>query len=127
MVYSEDITTFDQYIQRIRLYQFLTGIHEDLDKENRDLLLIEPLLTVDQAYATIWREITRQDIMTGGSSFGIKSSEIGMGLAINKRSIPQRREEDDRRKLRCSHCGGTCHTKEGCFKLHGYPEWWDDL
>ena len=53
MVYSEDITTFDQYIQRIRLYQFLTGIHEDLGKEKRDLLLTEPLLTVDKAYATI--------------------------------------------------------------------------
>ena len=24
-------------------------------------------------------------------------------------------------------CGGSRHTKEGCFKLVGYPEWWDDL
>ena len=29
--------------------------------------------------------------------------------------------------LGCSHCGGSRHTKEGCFKLVGYPNWWDDL
>ena len=27
----------------------------------------------------------------------------------------------------CSHCGGKKHTKEGCFLLVGYPEWWDDM
>lgn len=39
------------------------------------------------------------------------------------------RREISRRKikLRCSCCGGSRHTKEGCFKLVGYPDWWDDL
>ena len=27
----------------------------------------------------------------------------------------------------CSHCGNMKHTRETCFKLHGYPEWWNDL
>ena len=27
----------------------------------------------------------------------------------------------------CTHCGNSKHTRETCFKLHGYPEWWDDL
>ena len=29
--------------------------------------------------------------------------------------------------MKCSHCGGSRHTKDGCFKIIGYPEWWDDL
>ena len=33
-------------------------------------------------------------------------------------------EEGDKAKLRCTHCGGTRHTRDGCFKLIGYPEWW---
>ncbi|RVW48564.1 hypothetical protein CK203_088439 [Vitis vinifera] len=27
----------------------------------------------------------------------------------------------------CTHCGNTKHTKETCFKLHGYPDWWHEL
>ncbi|XP_078166104.1 uncharacterized protein LOC144560731 [Carex rostrata] len=27
----------------------------------------------------------------------------------------------------CTHCGNPKHTKETCFKLHGYPEWWKEL
>ncbi|KAB5521352.1 hypothetical protein DKX38_025671 [Salix brachista] len=24
----------------------------------------------------------------------------------------------------CTHCGGNKHTKDTCFHLHGYPDWW---
>ncbi|KAG8379319.1 hypothetical protein BUALT_Bualt07G0076000 [Buddleja alternifolia] len=27
----------------------------------------------------------------------------------------------------CSHCGGIKHTKDTCYKLHGYPDWWQEL
>lgn len=27
----------------------------------------------------------------------------------------------------CSHCGNAKHTKEKCFKLHGYPDLWQKL
>jgi hypothetical protein len=26
-------------------------------------------------------------------------------------------------KLRCSHCNGSRHTRDTCFEIHGYPEW----
>ena len=29
--------------------------------------------------------------------------------------------------MKCSHCCGSRHTKNGCFKLIRYPEWWEDL
>ena len=29
--------------------------------------------------------------------------------------------------MKCSHCGGFRHTKDGFFKIIGYLEWWDDL
>lgn len=30
----------------------------------------------------------------------------------------------DKSKLKCDYCNGTKHTRETCFKLVGYPEWW---
>ncbi|CAL9000929.1 unnamed protein product [Prunus brigantina] len=28
---------------------------------------------------------------------------------------------------RCTHCNSTNHFVTDCFKLHGYPEWWDEV
>ena len=127
MTCSKDITEFNRYIQRQRLYQFLTEINDNLDKERRDILNSEPLSIVETAYATIRQEITRRRIMNGVSSLGTSPPEIGSGLAARNKPFQRSREEDDRRNLRCTHCGGSRHTKEGCFKLVGYLEWLDDL
>ena len=29
--------------------------------------------------------------------------------------------------MKCSHCGNSKHTRDTCFKLHGYPDWWHEL
>ena len=127
MVCSKNITEFNKYIQRQRLYQFLTGINDNLDKERRDLLNNDPLPTVEAAYTIIRREISRRKIMNSVSSLGTSPSEIGSGLVMRNKKPHRNRDEDDRIKLRCTHCGGSRHAKEGCFKLVGYPDWWDDL
>ena len=46
---------------------------------------------------------------------------------MRNKNLHRNRDEDDRKKLWSTHCGGSKHTKEGCFKPLGYPEWWDDL
>ena len=99
MTCSQDITEFNNFIQRQRLYQFLTGINENLDIERRDLLHMDPLPTVDVAYATIRREISHRKIMTGHSSPGLDPSEIGSGLAMKNKNFPRNRESDNRQKL----------------------------
>lgn len=123
----KDITKFNKHIQRQRLYQFLTGLNGDLDKERRVLLNNKPLPTVEKVYATVRREISRRSIMNGVSSLGSGPSEIGSGLAMQSKHPQRSREEEDRRKLRCCHYGGSKHTKESCFEIVGYSEWWDDF
>ena len=127
MICAKDITIFNNFIQRQSVYQFFAGTHEDLDKERKDLSNQEALPNLDMAYATTRREISRRGIIRTSSSLGLGPSEIGKGLAINYRSeSSSRHDEGDRSHLRCNHCGGTRNTKEGCFKLVRYPEWWDD-
>jgi hypothetical protein len=29
--------------------------------------------------------------------------------------------------MKCTHCDKAKHTRETCFKLHGYPDWWHEL
>ena len=76
------------------------------------------------AYATIRREISRRGIMIHASSSGKNPSEIESGLAVkhHRSDSSSRRDMEDMTHLKCSYCGGNRHTKEGCFKLIGYPE-----
>lgn len=109
------------------LPKFLVGVNDNLDKEHRDLLHQDPLSTLDAAYATIRREIARRGKMIGTSSLGPNPSKIGNDLEIHHRSkIPSSRHEDQS-NLKCTHFGGSRHTREGCFKLVGYSELWDEL
>ena len=59
----DDIIVYNQLIQKNRLYQFLAGIHQTFDKDRRDLLLLDPLPTVEEAYASIKREVLRRGII----------------------------------------------------------------
>jgi len=39
---------------------------------------------------------------------------------------PSQRQKEDKSHLHCTHCGMKKHTKETCFKIVGYLEWWED-
>ncbi|XP_057540778.1 uncharacterized protein LOC130818633 [Amaranthus tricolor] len=118
-----DIVIYNQLIQKNRLYQFLAGIHQTFDKDRRDLLLLDPLRTVEEAYASIRREILRRGIMKTEPSSDLETS--GSGGVFTAKGKTYRRE-DDKSHLKCTYCGGTRHTRNECFKLVGYPEWWPD-
>ena len=79
---AEDITLFNSFIQRQRLYQFLAGVNDSLDKEKWDILNLDPRPTIDAAYATIRREIARRGIIIGNSSLerGPQRSEVVLSL-----------------------------------------------
>ena len=122
MIHAEDITIFNTFIQKQRLFHFLAEIHDTFDKEKRDLLNQDPLPTVEMAYATIRREISRRGIMNHISSPGKIPSEIGSGLAVKRRSdVSFRRDMEDKTHLRCSHCRGSRHTKGGMFQINRLP------
>ena len=73
----EDIIIYNQLTQQNRLYQFLAGINESFHKDRRDLLLLDPLLTVEEAYASIRREVMRRHIMKKDPSSDLDSPGTG--------------------------------------------------
>jgi hypothetical protein len=74
-----------------------------------------PFPTVEQAYARVWQEATRQDIMIKGEdvvsqtsmvmvSKGYRQPEVKLNLNIDFSNKDTRQG--------CTHCGGQKHTKE---------------
>ncbi|KAL6336046.1 hypothetical protein AAG906_003673 [Vitis piasezkii] len=98
-----------------------------------DVLRLKPLPSIEQAYAHIRREdfrqsvmVSRAEVVASGAIMAIKGVKSGHSQTLLKSgSFSQSKGHSDGNK--CTHCGITKHTRETCFKLHGYPDWWHEL
>ncbi|KAL2250829.1 UNVERIFIED_CONTAM: hypothetical protein Sindi_2205200, partial [Sesamum indicum] len=43
------------------------------------------------------------------------------------REFMRRKGPMDKRSLLCEHCNKTGHSKENCFRLHDFPDWYKEL
>ncbi|KAJ9551824.1 hypothetical protein OSB04_015869 [Centaurea solstitialis] len=106
--------------------------------QNSEILRLEPLPSVEAAYATVRKEAAHRNILgatnheTQGIAGGLVATEIeGAGLVTkgHRRSEGRRNgptNKEDKTHLKCDHCGMMKDTKEQCFRLVGYPDWWAD-
>ncbi|KAL6318435.1 hypothetical protein AAG906_041201 [Vitis piasezkii] len=97
---------------------------------------IQPFPTMEQAYAQVRREDLRQSVMmmnedtiSGGAmlSRGGHKPQHQLSFQTPSNGKPNITTKPKGEGGGCTHCGNTKHTKETCFKLHGYPDWWHEL
>jgi hypothetical protein len=143
-----DIQKYNALLQEDRVYTFLDGLDDRLDNICSDVLQLKPFPTVEQAYTYIRREAIRQTIMLTNNGNSIAAAMVSRG---GKAYLPQQQALQITRSGRsssgwhntyhlaktkgqvesessgCSHCGNMKHTRDTCFKLHCYPEWWNEL
>ncbi|KAL5737863.1 hypothetical protein ACOSP7_030624 [Xanthoceras sorbifolium] len=91
-----------------KLMQFLIGLNETYSAIRGQILLMNPLLSILQAYPS--------------------SSENRLSQPQDVRSQGERCFDQDRRRFgsgrgrpQCTHCGEMGHWVQKCFQLHGYP------
>ncbi|XP_042028907.1 uncharacterized protein LOC121775891 [Salvia splendens] len=140
MKYAEDIEIYNTEKQEQRLFQLLVALNNKYESIKKEILRTEPLPSAEAAYAILRREDARSNVLQTENS---GAQGVGAGLAVthqwqNHRPHPQRnvggsngggwhkRTDEDKSKLTCSHCGKKKHTRESCFEIHGYPEWWQE-
>lgn len=131
-----DVQRHNTLLQEDRVYVFLDGLDDRLDKIRSDVLQLQPFPSVEQAYAYVRREDIRQSVMletNGGPTASVmatKSGKQNQMLRMTKRAPGYAATGGSKNLsggLGCSHCGNAKHTRETCFKLHGYPEWWNEF
>ncbi|KAK3006834.1 hypothetical protein RJ639_015528 [Escallonia herrerae] len=113
------------------------GLDDRLDNIRGDVLQLKPFPTIEQAYAHVRREDLRQSVMLTKDdivhsavmiSKGQKSQQQpSLQLASNGKQNFLTKPKSQGEEVGCTHCGHPKHTRDTCFKLHGYPEWWHDL
>ncbi|XP_047949316.1 uncharacterized protein LOC125195172 [Salvia hispanica] len=141
---------YQKETQTKRLYQFLAGLNDKYNGLRREILKLSDT-TAEEAFGIMKQEEGRTAVWRPSARLS-DPGETGIGAGFGTRfhlppphmqtrgpplpytappALPPRgnftnRKGLDKSKLHCSHCGMTKHTKETCFKLVGYPEWWED-
>ena len=105
---------------------FLMGLNDNFSHVRGQILLIDLLPPINRVFSLIHQEEKQREV-------GITSVDPASNLAFavhGQRNAPQSSPVPDSRSHNsqnsknrpvCTHCGYTGHTKDRCYKLHGYP------
>ncbi|KAL0380888.1 UNVERIFIED_CONTAM: Retrovirus-related Pol polyprotein from transposon TNT 1-94 [Sesamum angustifolium] len=123
--------TMADKVASTQLMQFLMGLNDSFDAIRNQILVMDPLPSVDKAYSLVLRvesqrqsSINMQDINDNGA-MTVRGTDFKR--ETGGKVFQQKKQYTDKKNLYCTHCTRTGHSKESCFKLHGYPEWFKDL
>ncbi|KAL0345251.1 UNVERIFIED_CONTAM: hypothetical protein Sradi_4356400 [Sesamum radiatum] len=113
----------------IRLIQFLMGLSETFDHMRDQLLVMDPIPTVNKAYSMILRVEKQREVNMEGMD-NVDNAVMQVRTGNKKEFVPrqgQQRTYADKRGLHCSNCDRPGHARDTCFKIHGTPDWYKDL
>ncbi|KAD3336234.1 hypothetical protein E3N88_31753 [Mikania micrantha] len=108
--------------EKEQLYEFLMGLDNDFSIIRTQILAMKPIPSLGNAYHLV-AEDEQQRSITGGKR---TANETIAFQATVKRYTPPTKpgQKDEKPTGHCDFCGRDGHTRDGCFKRIGYPEWW---
>ncbi|KAI5340660.1 hypothetical protein L3X38_019934 [Prunus dulcis] len=106
-----------------KYYSMLQSLFQELD--HRDPPSMEPKLDLDQSFAYV--DAQQRANFTGAAA----SLDATVIVAQCSKGQPSSHGSSstqgvkDKPVFKCTHCGGSKHTREHCYELVGFPSWWD--
>ncbi|KAL0453131.1 UNVERIFIED_CONTAM: Retrovirus-related Pol polyprotein from transposon RE1 [Sesamum latifolium] len=115
-------------IEENQLIQFLMGLSEPYDSIRSQILVLDPLPSVNKAYSMVLRVERERQVNLEYADVGDSSAMLTRSQEFKGQKGPVRRRlPTDKRSMVCEYCHRSGHNKETCFKLHGVPDWYKDL
>ncbi|XP_070015139.1 uncharacterized protein [Nicotiana sylvestris] len=118
-----------------RLIQFLMGLNEVYTIVRRSILIMNPLPTIAQAFYILIQEEKQREVKPS-NSFSMDSAALNVSGSGNdnfKTNYNQQGNNNTYRRYKenqfnsrsrpfCDYCKRPGHTKDKCYKLHGFPQ-----
>ncbi|KAF7801958.1 uncharacterized protein G2W53_041069 [Senna tora] len=115
-----------------RVLQFLMGLNPEYETIRGQILNLEPLPSVSKVFNMVARVESEKNVsMTFASPRVEASALLAKGPQFTNesgnKSLGKKKDFVKKGDRFCDHCNISGHTKESCFKVHGYPEWYKEL
>jgi len=106
--------------------QFLMGLNDSYKAIRGQILLLNPLPDVRQAYSSIIQEEKQHSLNDTQEAAETAAMTIQRdaltALAVRSgQGASSRSNSFNRKPLHCSYCDNDHHVRDTCWKLHGYP------
>ncbi|KAL0289165.1 UNVERIFIED_CONTAM: hypothetical protein Sangu_2626200 [Sesamum angustifolium] len=107
------------------------GLNEPYDAVRNQILMQEPLPSVSKAYSMILRVEKQREVhsvfLGSVQNMAMQAKGNVFRKLENAAVFRKRKTVAERRAQLCEHCGKNGHTKEVCFEILGYPDWYRNL
>ncbi|XP_054804216.1 uncharacterized protein LOC129307314 [Prosopis cineraria] len=109
---------YAKIVQQQRLFQFLMGLNSSYQSVRSQMLLMNPLPTVNQAYSMVCKEETQRTLSSSPSPLHTEGST----MAARGRGRFGRGGARENPSEECSYCHRRRgHERDECFQLVGFP------
>lgn len=117
-----NIIGLDYIHSKEKLVQFLMGLNESYDHMRNHILIIDPLLSMNKVYSMVLRVEKQRKIHTN------VTDDFNSAMMVKEQSLrSQGRKFTKKENRHCDHYNTDGYTRDICFKLNGYPEWFAEL
>ncbi|XP_070022825.1 uncharacterized protein [Nicotiana sylvestris] len=108
-----------EHLEQQRLFQFLMGLNESYGAIRSQILLQSPSPLVSRAFAMLINEENQRKFYVSNSHISLanKMNESTVFMSTRGNQSKFKRQND----LYCDYCHFKGHSKDTCYKLHGYP------
>lgn len=102
------------YTEMEYVIQFLMGLNDSFSSIRGQTLAMDPIPPITEVFSLCVQDEKQREIGSASGNgdpnhaFAVKNADNGLRGAKKDRPL-------------CAHCGLLGHTKEKCYKLHGYP------
>lgn len=96
--------------------QFLIGLTDVFDQARNQILLLDPLPSINKAYSMIMKVEAHKQVMNSCSQV-VES----VGLQVHSHGFKKESKKFEKKKGYCTYCNLEGHVS---FRLVGYPEWY---
>lgn len=99
---------------------FLMGLNDSFAQVRSQLLLMDPIPSINKVFAIISQEEHQRIVSTNTGAYGNNDSMAFTFKNETKKLSAGNKYQRKERPI-CTYCGYICHAIDKCYKLHGYP------
>ncbi|KAL0318781.1 UNVERIFIED_CONTAM: hypothetical protein Sangu_2034300 [Sesamum angustifolium] len=111
-----------------QLMQFIMGLNDLFDAIRNQILVMDPLPVVDKAYSLVFRVESQRQGQMHIEEANTNAALLAKNMDVTRevKQFQKKKTFVDKKNQFCVHCNKSGHSRNACFKLHGYPEWFKE-